>query len=108
MGQMWVDAVQGEPEQGGGAEKLRGVAEEDDAAAVVAVGGVAGGQHEEEAGEKEGEAGVAEVERGVGDLVDLPGYGDRLCFGSDDDEHAGRFDRGGSRVRGMHCLRWVP
>ncbi len=51
---------------------------------------MAGGQHEEEAGKKQGEAGVAEVESGVGDLIDLPRDGDGLRFGAEDHEHAGR------------------
>lgn len=75
---------EGEPEQHGGADCLETVAEQDDSAAVVTVGGVPGGEHEDEAGEEEREAGQAEVECGVRDLVNLPGDGDRLSFGADD------------------------
>ena len=79
----WGD---GEPEEARSAEGLERVTGEDDAAAVVAVGGVAGGEHAEDAGKEEGEAGEAEFEGGVGDLVDLPGNGDGLGLGPDDDE----------------------
>ena len=80
------DGMESDPEQGGGGDGLEGVAGEDDGALVVAVGDVAGGQHEEEPGQEQCEAGVAERERGVGDLVDLPGDGDGLRLGAEDDK----------------------
>jgi len=81
----WGD---GEPEERGGADCLQGIAGKDDAPAVVAVGGMACGEHADEAGEEEREAGEAEFQGRVGDLVDLPGDCDRLRLGPDDDHEA--------------------
>ena len=78
----------GEPEKDCCADGLQGIAGEDDAATIIAVGGVAGGEHADEAGEEEGEAGEAKLKGGVGDLVNLPGDGDRLRLGSYDDHEA--------------------
>jgi len=73
-----------EPQHDARADGLHHVAEQDDAAAVVAVGGVAGGEHAEDAGQKEREAGEAKLQRRVCDLVDLPGDRHGLRLGAKD------------------------
>ena len=59
-------------EQQEGAEREGRVAAGEDALARHVIGGVAGGQKEEDAGEELGESDIAEVERAVSESEDLP------------------------------------
>ena len=77
-----------EEEKRDGAENLNAIADEDDLPSVEAVGNVAGGEDKEESGQKERQAGVAKVDGAVRDEVNLPGDGERLGFGSNDDHDA--------------------
>ena len=45
---------------------------------VKAVGNVAGGEQEEQAGQKESQPGIAKVQRPVRNGIHLPGHGHRL------------------------------
>jgi hypothetical protein len=83
-----MDARPRQAEESERADGLQGVADQDDVPAVKAVSYVAGGENEDESGQKQNQAGIAKVDGFMRDLVNLPRDGERLGFCADDDAGA--------------------
>ena len=77
------------------------VADQDDGSPVVAVGDVPGGEHKEQPWKEKRQASESKVECRAGHLVDLPGDGDRLGLGAEDDEETGGLVQ--AKVAGQKC-----